>query len=752
MTRLVTCAGLVCLALGCKAGRGGDPDADADAVDEADALDADMEDQPGDADIQQEEPPLVVRRALLVDMDLLHPSAWLGLHEAAVDAGLDLAYRRHFPHVVADDVQGDGSYDMILVAGGGAPGMAAARLSFDEIDEMASFVEGGGILVLMPQPTRLDASYGENDWFIMNRLLERIDSSMRIEKGSLIGPLFLGDPEPAHLDTSYGYSTLLEFDMGYAFVFPTGPLAGAVDGPVPAGRATVLRTLDTDVEVLLAATPGARLWIRTYGSTVGDQIRSITDERPVAAVERVKEGFVAVIPRYLVTLAGAGGQISEHPALSTATMSRNADVVGFIVAHLKDLAEGAVDLVPGDPSGGDDREFWVEAPGIPPAGTGDVIGILQAPNRRTVPPDLPAGDLDASFEASDPGDAAPAVPLFGGGQGRIGYGGISWDPAQAAVSFSEASEMGLHALIGTFVPERLVTGELTEEQAGDMRAKMAQLGDVAQAQGARWLVGGYYTGHVYNRDPSAFPSSVGAQGQTYSTPLLHAALWDDLLIPAAEEVAVQSAAHEGIAGILLDMEMYGSVLTYTDAQAFDDTTWTVYVETVDDGDLHDMLAAQPVLTRLDTLIENGLLGDYMRTLEQAAERIGARYRDAVRAISPGFVIALYLPGYPTAWQYRGLIRGLASPDNPVIVLTYDPWSHPARAHDVACGQGMVHLGGPILSHFPPEALGDVLASCDDHTDGFWYFSHDEISANATGDLAFGTREQYRTAIATASSD
>ena len=59
---------------------------------------------------------------------------------------------------------------------------------------------------------------------------------------------------------------------------------------------------------------------------------------------------------------------------------------------------------------------------------------------------------------------------------------------------------------------------------------------------------------------------------------------------------------------------------------------------------------------------------------------------------------------------------------------------------------MVHLGGPIVSHFPPTLLTTVLENCTGHTDGFWYFSHDEISASGTGDLFHGTREEYRNAI------
>ena len=486
--------------------------------------------------------------------------------------------------------------------------------------------------------------------------------------------------------------------------------------------------------------------MRTTG-TILDQIRQVLDARPVAAAERIGDGFVVVVPRQLVTLAGAGGQISEHPAIDAGAISRNTAFVGWLVPWLRGLAEGTTALVPSDPTGGIDTPFCVEAPGFPGSCTDRVIQISQAPSTAIVPAEPPAGDLLEEVPAVDAGAPPPASPLVEGTGARIGYGGMPLDVADASVYFAEAAAMDLDALIGGFTPERLVTGELDAATADSVRAAMAGIADAAEAGGSRWLVGGYYTGHVYNRDPSSFPSSVGAQRQAMDAPpLLYAPLWDDYLIPAAVEVASASSTHPGIAGILVDMEMYGTVLAYTDMQAFDDTTWNAYLDTLTDAGLRDALAAQPVQARLDALLERGILGDYVSTLERLAAEIGARYRDAVRAVDPDFVIALYFPGYPASWQYRGLIRGLGSPENPVVVLTYDPWSHPARADSVLAGTSMIHVGGPILSHFPPDTLASVLDSCASWTDGFWYYSHAEISALAAGAPAHGTRAAYRAAI------
>jgi hypothetical protein len=749
-------------ALACS-GNGGRGDGDAETPDVADgedgveetSVEADVEaeeDAEGDVPAEEEPQPPPIDRALLIDVDLLHPSAWLDMKRACDAAGVTLEYRRYFPHVTEADVEGEDPYRLVMIAAGAAPGMAASRLSIDEIERIAAFVEGGGVLLMMPQPTRLDAVYGENDWYVMNRVLEATDSAMRVERGSLLGPLYLGSPDPPHLDTDTGYATVLEFDIGYAWAVPNpdSEIASVLEGPVPAGRGTVLRIGRTGPAVLLHAPRGSNLWIRTEGSTIGEQIRSIIDRRPVAAVESVGEGFLAVVPRFLATLGGAGGQISEHPASSTATIARNAVFLEWLVAYLVGLEAGERELAASDPAGGDDVLFWVSAPSIPPAGEGEIIPVAYPPSERIVAASPPEGTLFEPFVDADPDDPPPEVPLFTSAKGKIGYGGMPWDDAAAGTVFSEAATMGLDALVGAFAPERLVTGELSAEDAAAMREAMARLGDIAEAQGARWLVGGTYSGHVYNSNPSIFPRSVGAQGQAYDAPpLLYEPLWDDFLIPAAVEVATASADHPGIAGILVDMEMYGTVLTYTDAQAFDETTYGVYLETVEDASLRSLLEAQPVDTRLDTLIDGGLLADYLGVLEGRAAEIGARYREAVSAAAPGFTIALYFPGIPTCWQYRGLIEGMGETGNPVVILSYDPFSRPYRADMVARGAQAVHLGGAIVSLFPPENLAQVLGNCGQYTDGFWYFAHDEVSDITPVDPVFGTRADYRDAIALA---
>jgi len=269
---------------------------------------------------------------------------------------------------------------------------------------------------------------------------------------------------------------------------------------------------------------------------------------------------------------------------------------------------------------------------------------------------------------------------------------------------------------------------------------------VAAEEDARWLVGSYYVANFW--DPSTMPRATGAQGQEYQAPpLLYEPLWDDYLIPTAVEVATISSTHPGIAGVHIDLEMYGTVLIYNEAHSFDDTTFQVWIDTLTDDGLRAQMLALPLTARLDELVDRGLLSEYLATLHAKAVEIGQRWRAAVDAVDPDTVLSLYLANIPACWQYRGFIEGAGRPDNPVIVVTYDPHTRPARASYVAQGIPMVSLGGPIVSHFPPTEFATVLDNCKEWTDGFWYFSHDEVSAIDHHPLQFGTREEYRTAIA-----
>jgi hypothetical protein len=684
-------------------------------------------------------------RALLVDYDVLHPDAWIDLVDAFAAAGVAVDYRRFYPHLTAADTTGDDAYDVVVLASGLSPSTASAQMAAVEVDTAVAFVQSGGLLVLAPWPGHLDGASANNEWFLFNRVLETLAAPLRIEKALLVGDIFALDPDWPHTDSDLGYATSLEFDVGYAWLRPNPelPTAEGVGDRVAAGRSTTVRTSGGRVEVYTWAYLGQQLWRRL----AGDQLLRLNEDHPAVVAAEVAPGHVAVIPKGLLTAGGANGMVSHQPVLQPAVLAANRVFLGNVVRRLADLRRGAA-FEPNDPSP-DERLFATAAPGWPPiTESRETIEISSPPFRHALPEAPPPGDHLES--APEPDETPPAVPLFPLGTGTLGFGSVPGDPAQTDVRFAEAAAMGIDTLMLTITPEQLVTDDLTPEEKDALRARIADTADRAASAGVPWTVGMYYSGYVFLNHDDEWPWSVGAQGQRVHQPAVaYAPYWDEALSPAVVEVATIAAEHPGIAGIQIDMETYDGVLWYSDLQCFDDESFAVYLDALEDAGLRAELEDVGARGRMDALIDRGLLRDYLEALSAEVEAAGRRMEEAVHAIDPGFAFVLYAPIFSSAWFYRSLARGLATPGLPVVWLSYDTLTRRQRASWVGDGIPVVHLGGVIVGNFAPDGLRTALESGLAEADGFWFFSFDEVSDTAAADPPHGARADYRAAIAAA---
>jgi hypothetical protein len=431
--------------------------------------------------------------------------------------------------------------------------------------------------------------------------------------------------------------------------------------------------------------------------------------------------------------------------LQPAAVDANRTFLAHLLVRLAELRRGAplapTDLAP------DQRLFATSAPGYDPITTSsEDIAIAAAPHRHGLPEAPPAGELLAAFPV--PAAAVPAVPLFPSGKGALGFGSVPSDVAQADVRFAEAAAMGLDTLMLTITPEQLVTGDLAAADADALRARIADVADRAAASGVPWTVGMYFSGYAFNNHSADWPWSVGAQNQRVQQPAVaDVAYWDEVLTPAVVEVATIAADHPGIAGIEIDMETYGGSLWYTDLQCFDDESFQVYLDALTDDALRAALSTVGRRQRLDELIDRGLLRDYVDALSAHVEAAARRMEQAAHALDPGFTFIVYAPVFTSGWFYRAIGRGLATPDLPVVWLSYDTLTARQRASWVGDGIPAVHLAGIILGNFDPEGFATGLESGLSHSDGFWFFSADELSDTADHDPAHGTRAAYRAAVA-----
>ncbi|MBI5499015.1 MAG: hypothetical protein HY907_02155 [Deltaproteobacteria bacterium] len=689
-------------------------------------------------------PPL---RALLLDYDILHPDAWIDLHDALAAADVPLDYRRWYPHLTAADTIGEDAYGIVFLAAGLSPGTASAEMSLVEVDTAAAFVRSGGLLVLVPWPGYLDTTTGENEWFLFNRILETLGAPLRIDKALLVGPIFGLDPAWPHQDSDEGYATSLEFDVGYGWlrVNDASPVVEGMDGLLAAGRTTTTRTSGGRIETWAMAFPGQSLWQRLDPSST--QMRGVIRDTAAVVVAEADGGLVAVVPKGFLTVGGANGMVSHQPVLQPERIDTNRVFLANAMRRLAELRRGAP-LEPNNPAP-DQRLFATRAPGFPPITTSDEeISIAYAPHRVEVPDAPPAGDHLATF--SIPASEVPDVPLFPLGRGTLGFGSVPADPADVDVRLAEAAAMGLDTLMMTITPEQLVTGDLSAADADALRARIADIADRAEAAGVTWTVGMYYSGYAFNNHDAEWPWSVGPQGQRIRQPAAaEVRYWDEVLMPAVVEVATIAATHPGIAGIEIDMETYGGALWYPDLQCFDDESFQVYLDGLSDDALRDELAGVAQRGRLDALLWHGLLRGYVEALSAHVEAAARRMEEAAHALAPDFVFIPYAPIFSSAWFYRAVGAGLATPDLPVVWLSYDTLTARQRESWVADGIPTLHLGGVILGNFDPDGLETGLRSGLSHADGFWLFSFDELSDTVAADPPHGTRAAYRAAVAAA---
>ena len=293
-------------------------------------------------------------------------------------------------------------------------------------------------------------------------------------------------------------------------------------------------------------------------------------------------------------------------------------------------------------------------------------------------------------------------------------------------------------------PSRLATlagGELAAEQA--MYAEIASTAETAEA---KWFVGDWF-----NAEPGDYPEMVGAHGHGGGVPApLHEAHWADVVIPIYAAVGELSAGHPGIGGLHMDLELYSGPIQHRDGWGFSDDSLEVFLDGEGDAALAGELRAVGPGERMDLLVDAGRLGDYFGALEEAAYQLGVRCREAARAHDPDLELMVYMAGFPDTWFYRGLIHGLGTPEKPVVVLTYEGWH--GRAADALYAEGvhMAHLGGTIVGHWTPADFTDALVSLATGTDGYWYFTFNDLSTtNPAPPALHGSTNEYWAAITAA---
>lgn len=132
-----------------------------------------------------------------------------------------------------------------------------------------------------------------------------------------------------------------------------------------------------------------------------------------------------------------------------------------------------------------------------------------------------------------------------------------------------------------------------------------------------------------------------------------------------------------ITGIFLDFEMYHAqdqTGAYTDLMDFSTTSWQLYC--MHNGD-NESQALETVSERVAYLIKHKAFNDYFSILQRQAMKLGQSIKKHLRSIMPEVIIGAYAMTLPSSWFYRGIMAGLSSQKEPLILATFntDFYSH-----------------------------------------------------------------------------
>jgi len=214
-------------------------------------------------------------------------------------------------------------------------------------------------------------------------------------------------------------------------------------------------------------------------------------------------------------------------------------------------------------------------------------------------------------------------------------------------------------------------------------------------------------------------SSRGARGEALPVPCaLDSTLWAEGL-PAAYSALGRLAAEQRTLVIALGLDV-GGARGYTMGQEFCDAAWrrglAVLIRTGAAGGGWDSL---PYGARYPALRDAGLLPRYYRVLEDEVAARATLLRDRVLKQRRDLYFAFRLAQPPADWFTRGLLRGFALPDRPLLLFTPEPWTRDVLTLERARGLNIVHAVALAPPSLRARDWSGVRRLVFDESDGFW---------------------------------
>lgn len=204
-------------------------------------------------------------------------------------------------------------------------------------------------------------------------------------------------------------------------------------------------------------------------------------------------------------------------------------------------------------------------------------------------------------------------------------------------------------------------------------------------------------------------------------------------------------------GIIFDTEMYGGDLSIYSDHCFCDSCWNTFLQTIT-ASMPDV----PREERFRYLSQHALLEHFNSFQEEQLQKILESIEHEIHRINPHLPLGFL--AYQNNWFYKGLIQGIGTNVNPVMVFSETTYIHgytPYLTHEQVLIKEKVPSGharyipGLWLGRFFPDDLPSQLYALAIHADGYWIFTADSLWSNgqSTGDYALhAEKEDYWKAI------
>ena len=310
--------------------------------------------------------------------------------------------------------------------------------------------------------------------------------------------------------------------------------------------------------------------------------------------------------------------------------------------------------------------------------------------------------------------------------------------------------------------------QLTVQYDEEIVNRIAQAADWAYQRGMKLFVTLDFNEYTmaalqklgeYNMGVVEGPRSYNAKGIHSAPAPGERKYWNGILQAEAVCIARIAREHPGIAGILIDVEMYGGggLQMWRYSTSFDDSNFDAFRKKYSS---QHAIPALKVGQRFNWLKENGLLSIYYDFLTNIVFDSASELAKAVYDENPEMTLGMY--PFSINWFYNGYIKGLAEGTKK------DVWIFPEKEYELGytpdvdatisqlkkMGLSFRYVSGLWIGKHEPFALAWNAGRAAEKADGYWLFTTCSLDGDPTRHdpdgpyaLAKGaTQEQYWQAL------